>query len=223
MRYCEFFYTFFQGSGCVPTNTSSMRECDLADRRMKDEHDIAQLLFRWAHARDYDEWDTLAGCFHAEATIHIGWISGPASDYVARSRTAKTRAPGSARQAHRLRAADRSGGRPRILDLPRDAPRPAQGRRRRGRYRKLHALLRSAASGNPAAGRSSSAPASTRRTGSRRGRSRRFSGRLLGRHRPRHVPARRSASCALPRSRTAASRTPTSSACNSPEEGRALR
>jgi hypothetical protein len=69
------------------------RESAVGDRRFQDEHDIAQLLFRWAHARDHAEWGTLAGCFQADATIHIGWISGPASDYVARSRM-QTRAPG---------------------------------------------------------------------------------------------------------------------------------
>ena len=67
----------------------------MADRRTEDEQDIARLLFRWAHARDYEDFDALAACFHGDATIHIGWISGPASDYVARSREqAKTRSPG---------------------------------------------------------------------------------------------------------------------------------
>lgn len=60
--------------------------------RFEDEQGIAQLLFRWAHARDTGDWDVLARCFHDDATIHIGWISGAASDYVARSR-AQARSP----------------------------------------------------------------------------------------------------------------------------------
>ena len=45
---------------------------------IRDEHDIAALLFRWGHARDCDDWETLAACFHDDATIHISWISAPA-------------------------------------------------------------------------------------------------------------------------------------------------
>jgi hypothetical protein len=53
---------------------------------IEDEHQIASLLIRWGHARDSDDWETLAGCFHDDATIHISWISGSAKDYIARSR-----------------------------------------------------------------------------------------------------------------------------------------
>lgn len=62
---------------------------------IEDEHQIANLLVRWGHARDSDDWETLAGCFHDDATIHISWISGPARDFVARSRAmAAARKPG---------------------------------------------------------------------------------------------------------------------------------
>jgi hypothetical protein len=62
---------------------------------IEDEHQIARLLIRWAHARDYDDWDALSACFHDDATIHVAWISGPARDYVAQSRVqAKSRASG---------------------------------------------------------------------------------------------------------------------------------
>jgi len=37
---------------------------------MEDEHQIANLLIRWGHARESDDWETLAGCFHDKATIH---------------------------------------------------------------------------------------------------------------------------------------------------------
>lgn len=53
---------------------------------MEDEHQIASLLSRWGHARDSDDWETLAECFHENATIHISWISGPANKFVALSR-----------------------------------------------------------------------------------------------------------------------------------------
>lgn len=62
---------------------------------MEDEHQITNLLVRWGHARDSDDWETLAACFHDEATIHISWISGPAKEFVARSRAmAEARRPG---------------------------------------------------------------------------------------------------------------------------------
>jgi hypothetical protein len=62
---------------------------------IEDEHQIASLLVRWGHARDSDEWETLAECFHDDATIHISWISGLAKDFIARSRAmAAARKPG---------------------------------------------------------------------------------------------------------------------------------
>ena len=63
--------------------------------RMEDEHRISNLLVRWGHARDSDDWDTLAECFHDDATIHVSWMSGTAKDFVARSRAmAAKRRPG---------------------------------------------------------------------------------------------------------------------------------
>lgn len=53
---------------------------------MEDEHQIASLLIRWGHARDSDDWETLAECFHENATIHISWFSGPANKFIALSR-----------------------------------------------------------------------------------------------------------------------------------------
>jgi SnoaL-like domain len=37
---------------------------------IEDDHQIASLLIRWGYARDSDDWETLAGCFHDDATIH---------------------------------------------------------------------------------------------------------------------------------------------------------
>jgi 3-phenylpropionate/cinnamic acid dioxygenase small subunit len=62
---------------------------------IEDEHQIACLLTRWGHARDSDDWQTLAACFHEDATIHISWISGPVKDFISGSRAmAAARKPG---------------------------------------------------------------------------------------------------------------------------------
>src|SRR6185369_10594330 len=61
-----------------------------------DEREIADLLVRWGHARDGDDWETLSGCFHEGATIHVSWFSGAAREFVALSRAmALARKPGS--------------------------------------------------------------------------------------------------------------------------------
>lgn len=62
---------------------------------MLDEHEIASLLVRWGHARDADDWETLAACFHDEATISISWMSGPVGDFLEGSKAmARARPPG---------------------------------------------------------------------------------------------------------------------------------
>lgn len=61
----------------------------------EDERQITGLLVRWGYARDSDDWETLAECFHDDATIHISWISATAKEFVARSRAmAARRKPG---------------------------------------------------------------------------------------------------------------------------------
>jgi hypothetical protein len=61
----------------------------------QDEHEIMNLLIRWGHARDSDDWGTLSSCFHDDATIHISWFSGPGKDFIARSQAMATaRKPG---------------------------------------------------------------------------------------------------------------------------------
>ncbi len=63
---------------------------------MQDEHEIADLLVRWGHARDADDWETLAACFHGDATISISWMSGAARDFLEGSKAmAERRRPGS--------------------------------------------------------------------------------------------------------------------------------
>ena len=57
--------------------------------------EIAELLVRWGHARDGDDWETLAACFHDDATIHLSWMSGSAADFLAGSkRMAANKKPG---------------------------------------------------------------------------------------------------------------------------------
>lgn len=64
--------------------------------QMLNEHKIHNLLIRWGHARDTEDWSTLAECFHDDATIHLSWISGSASDFIAASQAmSKNRKPGS--------------------------------------------------------------------------------------------------------------------------------
>lgn len=52
-----------------------------------DRQAITDLLFRWAHARDYGDWDALLGCFHDGAIIRIAFAHGSAEAYVERART----------------------------------------------------------------------------------------------------------------------------------------
>ena len=58
------------------------------DRLQKviDEHEIDQLLTAWAFARDHGDWDSLTRCFHDDASIHISWFSGAASEFVEHSK-----------------------------------------------------------------------------------------------------------------------------------------
>lgn len=58
---------------------------DKAIDQMLSEHQIHNLLIRWGHARDSEDWGTLAECFHDDATIHLSWISGSANDFIAAS------------------------------------------------------------------------------------------------------------------------------------------
>ena len=67
---------------------------------VQDEQEIAGLLIRWGHARDCDDWDTLAACFHDDATIHISWISAPAREFVARSKAIAAQRPAGSHTKH---------------------------------------------------------------------------------------------------------------------------
>jgi hypothetical protein len=54
--------------------------------RIADEHEIDSVLSAWAFARDCGDWDILSNCFQPDATINISWFSGPAADFVERSK-----------------------------------------------------------------------------------------------------------------------------------------
>ena len=63
--------------------------------QMLNEHQIQNLLIRWGHTRDNEDWRALAECFHNDATIHLSWISGTANDFIAASQAiTKNRRPG---------------------------------------------------------------------------------------------------------------------------------
>lgn len=61
-----------------------------------DEIAIHALLYAWGHARDGADFELLADCFCADATIDISWIKAPASEFIARSKVLiANRKPGS--------------------------------------------------------------------------------------------------------------------------------
>lgn len=55
-------------------------------QKVLDEHEIDQVLTAWGFARDHGEWENLSNCFHDDASIHISWFSGPATEFVERSK-----------------------------------------------------------------------------------------------------------------------------------------
>ena len=63
---------------------------DTAIDQMFNEHQIHDLLIRWGHARDSEDWSTLAECFHNDATIHLSWVSGSANEFIAASQAMTT-------------------------------------------------------------------------------------------------------------------------------------
>lgn len=68
---------------------------DTETSQMLNDHQIYNLLIRWGHARDSEDWSTLAKCFHNDATIHLSWISGSANDFITASQAmTKNRKPG---------------------------------------------------------------------------------------------------------------------------------
>lgn len=68
---------------------------DTTTSELHDRRHVEELLYRWAFARDSDEWEALAACFHHDARIHISWIADTAHTFVARSQDmARARSPG---------------------------------------------------------------------------------------------------------------------------------
>ncbi len=63
-------------------------------QRSIDEQEIRNTRRLWAYGRDLGEWNLLASVFHPDATVHVSWFKGPASEFVAKSReAAKLRRP----------------------------------------------------------------------------------------------------------------------------------
>ncbi|AHH18756.1 SnoaL-like domain-containing protein [Nocardia nova SH22a] len=57
----------------------------MSDNRIDDRRAIGELMTGWIH-RDREQWDELAGLFHADATLRILWFAGSAHDFVDGSR-----------------------------------------------------------------------------------------------------------------------------------------
>jgi 3-phenylpropionate/cinnamic acid dioxygenase small subunit len=51
------------------------------DRRL-----IEELIYRWAMARDSDDWEALSQCFHEDGEIKISWIRASSDTFVSRSK-----------------------------------------------------------------------------------------------------------------------------------------
>lgn len=76
-------------------NTLRRHGTGTAVQALHDRRCIEELVYRWAGARDSDDWTALGACFHADAHIHISWISARAEAFVHRSRAmAAGRKPG---------------------------------------------------------------------------------------------------------------------------------
>lgn len=56
----------------------------------RDKEAIREVRRAWAFARDLGEWDRLAACFHADATITVSWYSGSAAGFVQGSKEMKS-------------------------------------------------------------------------------------------------------------------------------------
>ncbi len=63
-------------------------------QRISDLQQIRDTRRLWAYGRDLGEWDLLASVFHPDATVHVSWFKGPASEFIAKSaESAKARRP----------------------------------------------------------------------------------------------------------------------------------
>ena len=54
--------------------------------QVNDVHEIDRVSTTWGYSRDYGDWISLNNCFHPDATINISWFSGPANEFIERSK-----------------------------------------------------------------------------------------------------------------------------------------
>ncbi len=65
------------------------------DHAINDRRLIEGLIYRWALARDSDDWASLSECFHDDGEISISWIRATAETFIGRSKEmAGNRKPG---------------------------------------------------------------------------------------------------------------------------------
>jgi SnoaL-like protein len=72
------------------------------DHAMNDRRLIEELIYRWAMARDSDDWEALSKCFHEDGDIKISWIQASAETFIGRSREMATNRAAGVHMKHHI-------------------------------------------------------------------------------------------------------------------------